>query len=237
VAKDQPDYEEKDATGQRGVSGLAVAETLRSVSVCKETPPAREGKSDEKISIFWRVFGGTLLSISALVIMTAYTNLSGSISDLRKDINQEIEKRSEYARKDDLNSRVMAQWSAIKDIQTATGALGTVGDRVKVLDQQMERVARNTDDDRRDLRQKLEEQRKQAQDEKGELTRKIEDQRRAFDDERKDLQRRIEDQRKSFEDERRDVLTRLQALSERLAAVEARTTVQAPKATNAWTGH
>ena len=94
MAKDQPEYEEKDTAAQRAGNGLAVAETMRSVSAFKEAPPAREGKGDEKISIFWRVFGGTLLSIGALVIMTVYTGLSGSISDLRKDINQEIEKRS-----------------------------------------------------------------------------------------------------------------------------------------------
>jgi DNA repair exonuclease SbcCD ATPase subunit len=204
VGKDQPDFEEKQTGGLRGNSGLVVAETLRSVSACKEESPAPAAKSEEKLSVFWRVFGGTLLSIGALVIMTAYTGLSGAIADLRKEVNQEVEKRTEYAHKDELNSRITTQWTAIKEVQTAAGAVGTVNDRVKVLDQQMERVGKNADEDRRELRQKLD------------------DQRRAFDDERKELQRKLDEQRRSFEDERREVQTRLQALSERLAAVEAR---------------
>src|SRR5438874_345207 len=80
VAKDQPDYEEKDSGGLRNSGGFAVAETLRSVSVCKEeSPPAKADRGEEKISVFWRVFGGTLLSIGALVVMTAYSGISGSI--------------------------------------------------------------------------------------------------------------------------------------------------------------
>jgi hypothetical protein len=214
VTKDQPDFEEKQTTAPRGNVGFVAAETLRSVSVCKEEAPAREAKAEEKISIFWRVFGGTLLSIGALIIMTAYTNLSGSIADLRKEINQEVEKRADLAHKDELARSIGAQWTAIKEVQNSTSALGTVNDRVRVIDQQMDRVNKNNEEDRRDLRSKMDEQR------------------RAFDEERKEMQKKLDEQRRSFEDERREVQGRLQLLSERLAVVEAR---QAPGAKLGWT--
>ena len=68
MAKDQPEYESKENGGLRSSSGLTVAETLRSVSVCKDEADAKAApKSEEKISVFWHVFGGTLLSIGALI--------------------------------------------------------------------------------------------------------------------------------------------------------------------------
>jgi hypothetical protein len=221
MAKNQPEYEDKESSGLRNSGTLTVAETLRSVSAAREEAPAKEGKSDEKISVFWRVFGGTLLSIGALVVMTAYGGLSGSINDLRHELNSEIEKRADFARKDDLTSRSTAQWNAIKEVQNATGALSTVGDRVKVLDSQLDRVARICDEDRTVIKQNVAEQRKTAQEDKADFQRKLDDQRKTFDEERRELQRRFDDQRKTFDDERRELLTRVQSLSERLAAVEA----------------
>lgn len=238
MANERSDYEEKTSGPRSG--NLAVAETLRSVSVCKDEPESKAAKSEEKISVFWRVFGGTLLSIGALVVMTAYSGITGSIAEVRRDLNQESEKRSEYARKDELTSRITSQWSAIKEVQKATGDLGTVQDRVKVLDQQLERAVKNDEDYRRDVNQKIADQRKTSQDDKVDLARqlddqrkaleskhqevqrKLDDQRRAADDDRKELQRKIDDQRKTFDDERRDLLTRVQTLSERLATVEVR---------------
>ena len=37
------------------------------------------------MSLFWRVFGGTILSIVALAAVTLYNNLSNGISDLRAE--------------------------------------------------------------------------------------------------------------------------------------------------------
>ena len=52
-----------------------------------------EGRNEEKISIFWRVFGGTILSIVALAVITLYNSISSNISDLRNEVNREREAR------------------------------------------------------------------------------------------------------------------------------------------------
>ncbi len=213
MAKDRPEYEDREGDGSPSCNSFVVAETLRSVSAPKDEAPAREARGEEKISVFWRVFGGTLLSIGALVIMTVYSSMSGSISDLRRDLNTEIEKRAEFARKDDLTSRSTAQWAAIKEMQNTTGALSTVGDRVKVLDQQVNHVARNFEEDRTNIKQTLTEQRQAIQTDRTDLQRKIDEQRKSCDDDRRELQRKIDEQRKSFDDERRELLTRVQTLS------------------------
>lgn len=67
---------------------------------------AKKEKSDEeKMSLFWRVFGGTIFSICALVCVTIYNNLASSISELRNEIARINEARAELVKRDDLNSR------------------------------------------------------------------------------------------------------------------------------------
>ena len=43
--------------------------------------PKQKGgeKAEEKISVFWRVFGGTILSITALAVISAYQSLANGI--------------------------------------------------------------------------------------------------------------------------------------------------------------
>jgi len=113
--------EDKDSTSLP-IGHVAVAETMRSVSAHKEDSEAKPAKNGEEKNLrFWRVFGGTLLSIGALVVMTAYSGITGSIADLHKELNQEMEKRSEFARKDDFTRSATSQWTAIKEVQKPPG--------------------------------------------------------------------------------------------------------------------
>jgi chromosome segregation ATPase len=108
---------------------LVVAETLRSVS--QSTQKAGKEDSDEKgehISLFWRVFGGTILSISSLVVITLYQNLSSGIGDLRKDLNQERTAREGLIKKEDYNARS----TAIFDRLHAVDALKADQEAMKV---------------------------------------------------------------------------------------------------------
>ncbi|MBM4072402.1 MAG: hypothetical protein FJ271_26260 [Planctomycetes bacterium] len=167
-------------------------ETLRNVSSLPALvePPA---KSEENVSWFWKIFGGTILSIVALVIMTAYTQMTSSLAELRRDLSQMQEARGDLIRKDELNTRVTALWSAFKEMQTSLNALTALNERFKVLDVHLDKQLRGSDDDRR------------------ELIRKIEDQRRLVCDEHKDVHRKLEDQ-----------LRQLQTLAERMASLEGR---------------
>src|SRR5262249_53763950 len=59
-------------------------ETLRQASEsCK---PKEEDKEERKVPLFWRIFGGTTLSIVSLVVMSAYQSLSGGLADVRQEM-------------------------------------------------------------------------------------------------------------------------------------------------------
>jgi predicted nuclease with TOPRIM domain len=78
--------------------------------------PVDKKKDEEHMSLFWRVFGGTILSIVALVVITLYNNITTSISDLRTDLSHEREARADLVKKDDFNARANAQSDRIRAI-------------------------------------------------------------------------------------------------------------------------
>lgn len=80
-------------------------------------PVAASKKDEEKLSIFWRVFGGTLLSIGALVAITVYNNFSGTISELRAELNRANEARADLVRKDEFNTRITNSYERIQSLQ------------------------------------------------------------------------------------------------------------------------
>jgi septal ring factor EnvC (AmiA/AmiB activator) len=82
-------------------------------------------RGEEKISVFWRVFGGTLLSIAALVVMTVYQQFSASITELRNSVTRVNETHADFVKKDDLSSRTSKIWDTLKEITTALPAMKT----------------------------------------------------------------------------------------------------------------
>ena len=59
---------------------LLPAETLRSTA---SPPPAKEeGKEEKGIPMVWRIFGGTILSIGALIAVTLYQQLFSKVEAL-----------------------------------------------------------------------------------------------------------------------------------------------------------
>jgi DNA repair exonuclease SbcCD ATPase subunit len=105
--------QDNDETQELNAS-LAAGETLRSAA-----NPAQAGAKhdEEKLSVFWRVFGGTILSIVALVAITLYNNISGNISELRNELNREREARAGLAKKEDLDTRLKSQWERIRLVE------------------------------------------------------------------------------------------------------------------------
>ena len=78
--------------------------------------PAGDGKTEERLSLFWRVFGGTILSICALVIITAYQQLANGIHDLRADVGRLREGSGEYLKKDEYNGRATQVWNRLNEL-------------------------------------------------------------------------------------------------------------------------
>ncbi len=134
---------------------MLASETLRNAAnrVIRTDKP----KGEEGISMFWRVFGGTILSIVALVFITAYTQMTGTMSDLRKELNQV---QGDLLKKDEFNNRLTTMWSSIKDLQTANNTLVALNERFKLIDQQMDKQSKGGDDDRKKMQRRLDEQRK-----------------------------------------------------------------------------
>lgn len=91
---------------------LAVYETARATAA--EPKPEPPKSDDHKISVFWRVFGGTILSIVALVAITLFNNFSASISELRAEVSREREARAELVKKDEFNARISNQYERIR---------------------------------------------------------------------------------------------------------------------------
>ena len=95
---------------------LAV-ETARSASQSRTAKHDESKKEEEKLSVFWRVFGGTILSIVALVAITLYNNIHSTISDLRQELGREREARAALAKKDEVDTRAKSQSERIRVVE------------------------------------------------------------------------------------------------------------------------
>jgi hypothetical protein len=158
---------------RNAVDTILAGETLRKIA---EPPaPCPPAKGEEKISLFWRVFGGTLLSIVALVGMTVYQQFSATITDLRQailhlnethadmvkkdDFEKEIndmrsgvvhlnEVHADMARKDDVNTKAKGLWDLIKEVGGDAAALKT---RAALLEAQL----KNAEDERKEMQHEV----------------------------------------------------------------------------------
>src|SRR5437763_6822765 len=124
---------------------LVTAETLRSAAAHHE-PPAKP--NEEKISLFWRIFGGTILSIVALVIITAYQSISNSITDLRTSVSHLNEAKADFVKKDENSASRTRTWDRMAEIQkeaasaaaTAQQGLTALQEKSVARDQQIKQM-------------------------------------------------------------------------------------------------
>lgn len=115
-----------------------VSQVLRAVDEAAKAGYAKpvEKSDEQRMSIFWRVFGGTILSITALIAITLFNNVMSSLSelrsevqkanearaaavnDLRAEIARQSDARAELIKKDEFNTRMTSTWSEVRAIQT-----------------------------------------------------------------------------------------------------------------------
>ena len=74
----------------------------------KEAP-----KSEDRYPLFWRIFGGTILSVVTLLAINVYQSFNASINDLRGSIGRLSEKHAELVHKDEFSSRMTSVWTSI----------------------------------------------------------------------------------------------------------------------------
>lgn len=91
---------------------------ILSAALHASAKPAEAGNPEEKISLFWRVFGGTILSIVALVAITLFNNLNSTISELRGELHKQNEKLADLVKKDEFNTRQTSLYERLQGLQT-----------------------------------------------------------------------------------------------------------------------
>jgi hypothetical protein len=184
--------------------------TLRPAESLPTRAPAH---SDDRMSVFWRVFGGTILSIIALVAVTLYNNLMSQINDLRAELSRVHEARAELVKKEEFNSRSQNIWDRVQNLQDLRVTVSSLKEQINA---QGEKTA-----DAKALNEKLgllEQRLKSAEEDhkvlmRNELTIAGLEQKAAA----------REAQIKTLEDDRKDLAKQLQELRERLAKVEGAT--------------
>lgn len=93
-------------------------------------------KPEEKISVFWRVFGGTILSITALIAIQAYQAQSSNIHELRADQTRLREMAADFIKKDELTSRTSSLWNRMQELQSLSSNVTVAGTKVAALETQ-----------------------------------------------------------------------------------------------------
>src|SRR4051812_40266684 len=122
------DDHDEDAVERSGE--LAALETGRSVAESSGLKATEPKKDEEHVSIFWRIFGGTILSIVALVTITLYNNMSSSISELRAEVSREREARAELVKKDEFSSRSTSIYERMRGIDTVKAEMEGLKEKI-----------------------------------------------------------------------------------------------------------
>lgn len=111
--------QEQQDESLEGTNEMAALETARIGGGAGSDKPPEKKSDEEHMSLFWRVFGGTILSIVALVTITLFNNMSSSITELRADISREREARAELVKKEEFNTRVTSIYERMRGIDAA----------------------------------------------------------------------------------------------------------------------
>jgi hypothetical protein len=194
--------------GRTDDSQVLAAETLRNGSA----KGAEGSGSDEKgVPVIWRIFGGTLLSISALVAITLYQQLSNRIENNHDALVKKVETISD----------TMAKKQEFFDSR-------------KALFERIEALRKDTLAGDIELRQRsirLEEQLKASDDKAKDMARSIQilQETLASYATLRDKTVRLEQQFGDMRDERARLVQDLQQVRERIASVEGRTSASSKK--------
>lgn len=203
---------------------LAAEPIRRTPPTTPEPPPQRP--AEERVSLFWRIFGGTLLSITALGVLTAYQSVSSSISDLRTGLSHLSESKAEFIKKDEYTAMRQKTWDNLNELHKEIAALATPLNQLRDRVNQLEEQNKSSVMEHRQMHE--------SQATIKERVLQIEQQINAIKTGQKDLvalqqavtalqeKSTLRDQQlKQMEDERKDLLKEIQTLRERLARVEA----------------
>lgn len=216
---------------------LAAAEMLRIAATAPtEDKPA---KAEDRIPLLWRVFGGTVLSILALVGVTVYQQFSSAIADLRSSVTHLNETHAELVAKGEFSTRLTSVWNSIKAMQESQATVTALKERAGVRDQQMKDF-----EDRREVMLKelqaveaavaLLKEREMAREQQiktdSETLRTVHKEMQTLGGIVTGLKERtlLQEQQAKYDEERKELLREVQALRERIACMEGRNNAPPP---------
>lgn len=216
---------------------LAALETLRiAASAPADEKPA---KTEDRIPLLWRVFGGTVLSILALVAVTVYQQFSAAIADLRSSVVHLNETHAEMLHKSEFSTRTTSIWNAVKALQESQTTVSALKERSVVRDQQM----KDSEDRREAMVKELQaveaavallKEREMARDQQtrsdSETLRTVHKELQTLNGVVTGLKERtlLQEQQAKYDEERKELLRELQALRERVACMEGRSNAPPP---------
>jgi septal ring factor EnvC (AmiA/AmiB activator) len=138
-----PHRREQEASSSTVPTLAVYAETLRrpDPSLFVPLPPAHpEKSSEERVSLFWRIFGGTLLSIVALVCITIVQQLFASMSELRNNLVHLQEAQSGLVKKDEYATRSTNMWNSIREAQALKETIVSLKEQAQIREQQLRTI-------------------------------------------------------------------------------------------------
>jgi hypothetical protein len=102
------------------------------VADCESDKPR---KDQSRLSVFWSVCGGTILSITAMIGVTLYQQFSSNLNDIRAAVDRLNEARADLVKGEDLNTRMTAIWGVLKDLQSGAAAIPPLKEQTALLEQ------------------------------------------------------------------------------------------------------
>ena len=152
MAANNNEPEEKlGAVGGTKASVLVAESPREPVPAAKPEEPKKTSKPEEQIPLFWKLCSAALLSVTAMLAVTLYTQLSNSISSLRNELSTIRDRHNTLVDKDDYNSRNIAIAATIKEFQANNSASQELWrERASLLDRE---IKSNGDDAKQELRE------------------------------------------------------------------------------------
>ena len=111
-----------------------------------ESPHAKPmmDKPEDRMSLFWRVFGGTILSVAALIGVTLYNNLNSTISEIRADstrtinelrarIDAQNDSRGDLMRRADLEKALTALSARLDAMDKLSSTIAAIKEQMTAL--------------------------------------------------------------------------------------------------------
>jgi hypothetical protein len=155
-AMNREEWEESGVQRFRNQTGpsLLTMEALRTAS----SPPSSSKGGSSRIPLYWRVFGGTILSLVGMVMFTVFQQLYSTLSDFRSELNRLQAAREDLMKKEDYNSQMTIVWSNLRDAQAANSSLAAMREQIVLLDQRL----KAEDTDQRELTRGIQRLREQV---------------------------------------------------------------------------